>query len=133
MREIDFGKQLNEQQLAAVTSPDGRSLVLAAAGTGKTRTLVYRVAHLFARGVPSDRILLLTFTNRAAHELLPVEYKANSLIFPDAGVLARVAANLPVTEGAERLISTLKRLGYRTAIISGGFEYFGRLPLSCNC
>lgn len=44
----------------------------------------------------------------------------------DADVLAHVAANLPVTEGAERLISTLKRLGYRTAIISGGFEYFGR-------
>ncbi len=44
----------------------------------------------------------------------------------DAHVLQRVAANLPVTEGAERLLSTLKRLGYRTAIISGGFDYFGR-------
>ncbi|MGI9289060.1 MAG: phosphoserine phosphatase SerB [Pseudomonadales bacterium] len=43
----------------------------------------------------------------------------------NAGVLEHVAANLPLTEGAERLISTLKRLGYRTAIISGGFEYFG--------
>ena len=43
----------------------------------------------------------------------------------DAGVLQAIAENLPITEGAERLIATLKRLGYRTAIISGGFEYFG--------
>jgi len=43
----------------------------------------------------------------------------------DASVLAKVAARLPVTEGAEKLISTLKRLGYRTAILSGGFTYFG--------
>ncbi len=44
----------------------------------------------------------------------------------DADVLQHIAENLPLTEGAERLVATLKRLGYRTAIISGGFEYFGR-------
>ena len=44
----------------------------------------------------------------------------------DASVLAEVAAQLPITEGAEHLISHLRRLGYRTAIISGGFQYFGR-------
>ncbi len=45
----------------------------------------------------------------------------------DESVLAEVAANLPITEGAERLISTLRSLGYKTAILSGGFTYFGRL------
>lgn len=44
----------------------------------------------------------------------------------DESVLAAVAARLPITEGAERLVSTLKRLGYKTAILSGGFQYFGR-------
>lgn len=44
----------------------------------------------------------------------------------DESVLEDIAANLPVTEGAERLVSTLKRLGYKTAILSGGFNYFGR-------
>jgi phosphoserine phosphatase len=43
----------------------------------------------------------------------------------DESVLAEIARNLPVTEGAERLVSTLKRLGYKTAILSGGFNYFG--------
>ncbi|MBN1268548.1 MAG: ATP-dependent helicase [Kiritimatiellae bacterium] len=67
---IDFQKELNEEQRAAVLAPDGPVLVIAAAGTGKTRTLTYRVAHLVERGVDTNRILLLTFTNRAAHEML---------------------------------------------------------------
>jgi len=67
---IDFERELNTEQLAAATAPDGASLVLAAAGTGKTRTLVYRVAWLVEREVPTDRILLLTFTNKAAREML---------------------------------------------------------------
>ena len=67
---IDFAKVLNPEQCAAATAPDGPMLVLAAAGTGKTRTLVHRVAYLVERGVPPERILLLTFTNRAAREML---------------------------------------------------------------
>lgn len=67
---IDFKSVLNEQQYAAVTAPDGPLLVLAAAGTGKTRTLVHRVAFLVERGITPDRLLLLTFTNRAAGEML---------------------------------------------------------------
>ncbi len=66
----DFEQELNPEQFAAATGPDGPTLVLAAAGTGKTRTLVYRVAYLVESGVPPDRILLLTFTNRAAREML---------------------------------------------------------------
>jgi DNA helicase-2/ATP-dependent DNA helicase PcrA len=67
---IDFKGQLNSEQLAAVTAPDGPLLVLAAAGTGKTRTLVYRVAYLVENGAAPEDILLLTFTNRAAKEML---------------------------------------------------------------
>lgn len=66
----DFAKVLNPEQCAAATASDGPMLVLAAAGTGKTRTLVHRVAYLVERGVPPERILLLTFTNRAAREML---------------------------------------------------------------
>ncbi len=66
----DFSAELNPQQAAAATHADGPLLIIAGAGTGKTRTLVYRVAHLIERGVPAERILLLTFTRRAAQEML---------------------------------------------------------------
>ena len=66
----DFASELNPQQAAAATHADGPLLIIAGAGTGKTRTLVYRVAHLIERGVAAERILLLTFTRRAAQEML---------------------------------------------------------------
>src|SRR6201989_2216366 len=66
----DLTAQLNAEQAAAATYGDGPLLIVAGAGTGKTRTLVYRVAHLLERGVKPERILLLTFTRRAAHEML---------------------------------------------------------------
>ncbi len=66
----DFAAELNPEQAAAATHGDGPLLVIAGAGTGKTRTLVYRVAHLIDRGVPAEKILLLTFTRRAAQEML---------------------------------------------------------------
>jgi DNA helicase-2/ATP-dependent DNA helicase PcrA len=69
-RSVDFTAELNEAQYKAATHPDGPLLIVAGAGTGKTRTLVYRVAHLIDRGVPPARILLLTFTRRSAQEML---------------------------------------------------------------
>jgi DNA helicase-2/ATP-dependent DNA helicase PcrA len=66
----DWMAQLNPAQRAAVLHPGGPLLVVAGAGTGKTLTLAGRVAHLVERGVPAQRILLLTFTRRAAREML---------------------------------------------------------------
>ncbi|MDH3981554.1 MAG: ATP-dependent helicase [Kiritimatiellaceae bacterium] len=68
---MNFQEELNEEQYAAVTAPDGAALVIAAAGTGKTRTLIYRLAYLvIEKKVQPWEVLLLTFTNKAAKEML---------------------------------------------------------------
>ena len=68
--EIDFAADLNEEQLAVATAPGGPMLVVAGAGSGKTRALTYRLAWLVHNGVAPSRIMLVTFTNRAAREML---------------------------------------------------------------
>jgi len=67
---IDYRHELNDEQFHAVVSGGGPTMILAAAGSGKTRTMVYRVAYLLEQGVPPERILLITFTKKAAQEML---------------------------------------------------------------
>jgi DNA helicase II / ATP-dependent DNA helicase PcrA len=74
---IDYPSQLNEAQHAAATAGSGPVLIVAGAGTGKTRTLVYRVAYLIETGAPPEEVVLLTFTRRAAREMLG---RASSLL-----------------------------------------------------
>src|SRR5215831_20107696 len=96
MFEVGAGGGLNDEQRRAATHADGPLLVLAGAGTGKTRTLVARAAWLRAQGIPASRILLLTFTRRAADDMLA------RVAATAAGeeALAREAAGAP--QAAER-------------------------------
>ncbi|HEY6418314.1 MAG TPA: ATP-dependent helicase [Candidatus Binataceae bacterium] len=83
--KIKYAELLNSAQLAAVTHREGPLLVIAGAGSGKTRTLIYRVARLIESGVPPGAILLLTFTRRAAQEMLR---RAEQLVGDRAGQVA---------------------------------------------
>ena len=67
---VDYGGELNDEQKDVVFAGGGPVLVIAGAGSGKTRTLVYRVSRLIESGVDPSRILLLTFTNKAAREMM---------------------------------------------------------------
>ena len=80
--------KLNSKQLEAVTHGDGPLLIVAGAGSGKTRTLAYRVAYLIEKGVAPDRILLLTFTRRAAGEMVR---RAESLVKNVPATIANVS------------------------------------------
>jgi DNA helicase-2/ATP-dependent DNA helicase PcrA len=104
---IDYAHELNPQQLAAVTAAPGPALVLAGAGAGKTRTLTFRVAWLLEHGVPADRILLLTFTNKAAREMMQ---RVADLIGGDLGNLWGGTFH---SVGMRLLRRHTDRLGYR--------------------
>jgi DNA helicase-2/ATP-dependent DNA helicase PcrA len=81
---IDYEKELNPEQRRVVMEEAGPLLVIAGAGSGKTRTLTYRVARLVEKGVPPERILLATFTNKAARSMLS---RVSSLIGREIGGL----------------------------------------------
>src|SRR6202035_4494984 len=81
---VDYAAELNQQQFAAVTAPPGPLLVIAGAGSGKTRTLTYRVAYLLENGIDPRNILLLTFTNKAARQML--DRVANLLPIDASGI-----------------------------------------------
>ena len=104
---IDYARELNPQQLAAVTAPPGPALVLAGAGAGKTRTLTYRVAWLLEQGVPPERILLLTFTNKSAREMMQ---RVGELVGSD---LTRLWGGTFHSVGLRILRRHADRLGYR--------------------
>ena len=104
---IDYDRELNAEQQAVVFAPDGPTVVVAGAGSGKTRTLVYRVSRLVEDGVDPEALLLLTFTNRAASEMTR---RVEGLLGAD---LARMTAGTFHSVGARLLRPHAELLGYR--------------------
>ena len=102
-----FTDELNDSQRTAVMAPDGSNLILAGPGSGKTRVITYRVAYLIARGVPADAILLVTFTRRAAREMVR---RLDTLIGPEA---SKVWAGTFHHIGNRLLRRPAKLLGYQ--------------------
>ncbi|MGE5346921.1 MAG: UvrD-helicase domain-containing protein, partial [Acidithiobacillales bacterium] len=105
---VDYGRELNEEQRAVVFAPDGPTLVVAGAGSGKTRTLVYRVSRLLEDGADPASLMLLTFTNRAAREM---KRRVEALAGAD---LARMTAGTFHAVGARLLRSHAELLGYHS-------------------
>ncbi len=101
-----FAAELNRAQHSAATAPDGFNLILAGPGSGKTRVITYRVAYLIARGVPAESILLVTFTRRAAREMVG---RLEALIGP---VAAKVWAGTFHHIGNRLLRRSAQVLGY---------------------
>jgi DNA helicase-2/ATP-dependent DNA helicase PcrA len=102
-----FESELNGPQLRAVTTIDGPVLIIAGAGSGKTRVITYRIAHMLEKGIPQSAILALTFTNKAAREM---EGRVKALT-------ARKLQNLTVSTfhafGVKILREEIEALGYR--------------------
>ena len=118
MDSPDWLGELNDRQRDAVVHGDGPLLIVAGAGTGKTRTLACRVSYLVAHGVQPERILLLTFTRRAAEDMLK---RATSLATVD-GTLARRVWGGTFHATANRLL----RIYAKTAGLSPEFTILDR-------
>ncbi|OPY12422.1 MAG: ATP-dependent DNA helicase PcrA [Syntrophus sp. PtaB.Bin138] len=103
---IDYKKELNEEQCRVVLEPGGPMLVIAGAGSGKTRTLTYRVARLIETGIKPERILLATFTNKAARSMLN---RVRELVPVD---LSRLLGGTFHHNGHVMLRAHAERLGY---------------------
>ncbi|MDR2468207.1 MAG: UvrD-helicase domain-containing protein [Spirochaetaceae bacterium] len=107
MAHINIGAELNPEQARAVTSIEGPVLIIAGAGSGKTRVITYRIAYMLERGIPQHAILALTFTNKAAREM---EERIKEQT-------RRKLQNLTVSTfhsfGAAILRSEIETLGYR--------------------
>ncbi|MDC4225337.1 MAG: UvrD-helicase domain-containing protein [Candidatus Manganitrophus sp.] len=111
-----YQSSLNEQQFQVATAPDSPALVIAGAGSGKTRTLIYRLAWLVHCGVKPESILLLTFTRRAAQEML--KRAAQNCWMNDAGG-SRAAPSIrsppPSSAGTAKRSASLLPLPFSTA------------------
>ncbi len=134
--------RLNDEQRRAATAPAGRNLIIASAGTGKTSTIVGRIAHLLHRDVSPEKILLLTFTNKAAGEMiqrLKDHFPARTVDRIEAGTFHAVCyrwlkerlpqATLKQPGELKTLFRSiyekrdLKRLGYETQPFSATYLY----------
>ena len=108
MARLDFDATLNPEQAKAVKTVEGPLLIIAGAGSGKTRVITYRIAYMLERGIPQHAILALTFTNKAAREM---EQRVKELT-------ARKLQSLTVSTfhsfGAAILRSEIETLGWRT-------------------
>lgn len=104
---VTLKEELNPEQYKAVTSIDGAILIIAGAGSGKTRVITYRIAHMLDMGIPQSQILALTFTNKAAKEMSDRVKELTQ----------KKLQNLTVSTfhafGVKILRSDIERLGYR--------------------
>ncbi|MEK7094590.1 MAG: ATP-dependent helicase [Patescibacteria group bacterium] len=135
---IDYKKALNEEQMRAVENGGGPCLVLAGAGSGKTRTIVYRVAWLLEHGVSSSSILLVTFTNKAAREMTdrlevllgekPQGLWAGTFHAIGSRVLRMYGREIGVKENFTILDSDDSERLLKTCIKSEGLAERGRFP-----
>jgi DNA helicase-2/ATP-dependent DNA helicase PcrA len=104
---VDYARELNAEQQAVVFAPDGPTLVVAGAGSGKTRTLVYRVSRLVEDGLDPSALMLLTFTNRASREMVR---RVEALVGAD---MLRAAAGTFHSVASRLLRAHAELLGYR--------------------
>lgn len=121
--KVDYASELNPEQLLAATTIEGKVLVIAGAGSGKTKTLTYRTSYLLENGVRPKNILLLTFTRKAANE---IKSRAKNLLMSTSAAKDLTDDVSPVDVKAENASPTNKALN---EIASGTFHSFCNMLL----